>query len=110
MDLPVSILLGLAHQPVSRVHRYGAHSTFAEMLRYLQDEAVAVILRLKCIQDRGQRPIELNVHNSARNLPYPANSSIAHLFFPAGHVLVNSGAVTDFPVMTGIFDIVPLPI
>ena len=91
-----------AHQPVSRVHCDGAHSTFAEMLRYLQDEAVAVILRLKCIQDRGQWPIELNVHNSARNLPYPANSSIAHLFLPQNRPCPsNSGAVTDSPVMTG---------
>ncbi len=70
------------HEPLGGIHGDGADGIFAEMLRNFQNEPVPVVLRLKRVQNRRQRPIELHVHHGARHLPYPANSSIAHLSLP----------------------------
>ena len=83
MARPVSRHFLTAHETVGRVHRDGANRALAEMLRYFQDEAVALVLRLKRVQDRGERAVELHVDDGSGYLPHPANSSIAHLsLFP----------------------------
>ena len=71
-----------AHETFGRVHGNGADGAFAEMLRNLEHEAVALVLRLKCVQDRGKRAVELHVDDSSGYLPDAANSSIAHFSFP----------------------------
>ncbi len=58
-----------AHQAVGRVHGDGAHRVLAEMLRDLQNQAVAVIVGLQRVQDRRQvAALELNVDDGAGDL------------------------------------------
>ena len=68
-----------AHETFGRVHRDGANRAFAKMLSHFQHKAAALVLRLKRVQDRGERAVELHVDDSSGYLPYAANSSIAHL-------------------------------
>ena len=91
-----------AHEALGGVHGDGADGAFTEVLRYFQDEAVAMVLRLKRVQYRRQRPVELHVHNGACNLPYTANSSIAHLFIPQNRSIIHpNGGVLDTPRLRG---------
>ena len=71
-----------AHETFGRVHRDGADRAFAKMLSHFQNKAVALVLRLKRVQNRGKRAVELHVDDSSGYLPYAANSSIAHLSIP----------------------------
>ena len=58
-----------AHQAVGHVHGDAADSAFAQMLRNLQHQRLAVIVRMQRIQDRGNRAfLELHVDDSAQHL------------------------------------------
>ena len=65
---PVSVDLLAAHEAFGRVHRDGAHGRFAEMLRDFEHQAVALVLGLERVEDRGQLPLELHVDDGADDL------------------------------------------
>ena len=72
-----------AGQALGRVHRDRADGALAEMLRDLEDEAVAVIVGLERRQDRRQLAVERHVDDGADHLADPAGTLV-----PAGAVLV----------------------
>src|SRR5205085_11681388 len=57
-----------AHQPFARIHGDGAHGRFAEMLGDFEHQAIALILRLECIEDRRQLRLEMDVDDGADDL------------------------------------------
>ncbi len=57
-----------ADQSLRRVHRNGADGVLAEVLRDLEDEPGAIVLRLERVQDRRQMARELHVHHRADHL------------------------------------------
>ena len=57
-----------AHQAFRGVHRDGAHRRLAEMLRHFEHQAVAAVLGLERVQDRGQVALELHVDDGADDL------------------------------------------
>jgi hypothetical protein len=57
-----------AHQSLADVHGYGTNRRFAEMLSNLEHQAIALVLGLERIEDRGKMPLELHVDNGADNL------------------------------------------
>jgi hypothetical protein len=57
-----------AHQTLGRVHRDAAHRVFAQMLRDLENQAVAQVLGFERIEDFRQMIIELNVDDRTDHL------------------------------------------
>ena len=57
-----------AHQALGGVHGDGAHGVLAEMLRHLEHQPLAVVLRLERVQDRRQVAFELHVDDGADDL------------------------------------------
>ena len=57
-----------AHQPFAGVHRNRAHGRFAEMLRHLEHQAMALVRRLQRVEDRRQMIVEVHVDDGADDL------------------------------------------
>jgi hypothetical protein len=57
-----------AHEPLAGIHGDGAHGRFAEMLRDLEHQAVALVLGLERVENRRQMPFELHVDDGADDL------------------------------------------
>ena len=74
--------LGAAHQAVGRVHGDGAHDVLAEMLRHLEDEALALVLGVERIEDRRQIALELHVDDGADDLGDGADGVLGHAQLP----------------------------
>jgi hypothetical protein len=51
---PVSVTFLAAHQAFGRVHGDGAHGVLAEVLGHLEHQALAVVVGLERVQDRGR--------------------------------------------------------
>ena len=64
------------------VHGQGPNGVFTEVLRDLKDQAVALVLGFKGIQDRRKIAIELNVYDGAQNLGDFANGICGHQYSP----------------------------
>src|SRR5690606_33299465 len=58
-----------AHKTVGRAHGDTAHGVLAQMLRHLEHKAVAMIVRLKRVENRRQMLLELHVDDGADDLP-----------------------------------------
>src|SRR5690606_12218169 len=72
---------GVAHrlaadETFGRVHSDGADDVLAEVLRNLEDEAVALVVGLERVQDRRQLAVEGDVDDSADDLVDPAGRAI----------------------------------
>ena len=65
-----------AHQAFGRIHGYGAHGVFAEMLRDLEHEPVAVVLGLERVQDLRQLVVELHVDDGSQDLAHMAHGAL----------------------------------
>ncbi len=70
-----------ANETFRRIHRDGTDGVLAEVLRDFENEALAIVLRLKRIQDGRQVTVELDVHNGANHLTDLADN-IAHTVYP----------------------------
>ena len=57
-----------ADQPVGGVHRHRADDVSAQMLRYLEDQASALVVAMERIEDARQGAFELNVDHGAKHL------------------------------------------
>ena len=57
-----------AHEAFGGVHGDAAHGALAELLRHLEDEAVAVVVGLERVQDLRQVAVELHVDDGADDL------------------------------------------
>src|SRR5262249_32714901 len=57
-----------AHEAFAGVHGDGAHGRFAEMLGDFEHEAVALVLGLERVENRGEVPLELHVNDGADDL------------------------------------------
>ncbi len=57
-----------ADQAFGRIHCDRAHGGFAQMLRNLEHQTVALVIEFERIQDRRQMVLELHVDDGARNL------------------------------------------
>ncbi len=57
-----------AHQALARIHGDGAHGQFAEVLRNLEHQAVALVLGFQRVEDRRQMIVEMNVDDGADDL------------------------------------------
>src|SRR5690606_13749951 len=66
-------------QAFGRVHRDAAHRAFAEMLRDLENEAVAVVLGFQRVQNLRQMIVELHVDDGADDLRDAALGSARRL-------------------------------
>ena len=55
-------------QPLRGVHRDGTYRVLAEVLCYLQNQAVTAIVSFQCVQDPWQVIVELNIDNRADDL------------------------------------------
>jgi hypothetical protein len=65
-----------ADEALGRVHGDGANRVLTEVLRDLEDEALAIVHRLERIQDRGKLAVELNVDDGPDHLRDFASSSL----------------------------------
>jgi peptide chain release factor 1 len=69
--------LGAAHQAVSGIHGDRAHGALAQMLRNLEDEAVALVVHLERVQDAGQMlAVEMHVDHGPEHLAHMAGRDI----------------------------------
>ena len=57
-----------ADETFARIHGNGAHGRFAEMLGDFEHQAIAVIVRLQRIENRGQISLELHIDDGADDL------------------------------------------
>src|SRR6185437_16209622 len=57
-----------ANQAFGRIHRDGAYRRFAEMLRDLEHQATAAVLRLESVQNGRKVTFELHVDDRADDL------------------------------------------
>jgi hypothetical protein len=65
---PISVTACAAHQTLGCVHRDGAHGVFAQVLSHFEDQALAIVVGLKRVQDLRQVIFELHVHDGADDL------------------------------------------
>src|SRR3546814_3022104 len=57
-----------ADEAVGGVHRDGADGVLAEVLRHLQHQRPALVLKMKCVQDRRQIAVEMHVDAGSQDL------------------------------------------
>ncbi len=74
---PVSTTSWPRTRPSGAVHGDRAHGILAEMLRYLENQAVAMVLGFQRIQNRRQMSVELYVDDRAHYLANLANLALA---------------------------------
>ena len=55
-----------AHEAFGGVHRDGAHGALAQVLRHLENEALAVVVAFQRVENLGQVVVELNVDDGGR--------------------------------------------
>ena len=69
-----------AHEPIRRVHGDAADRALAQVLRHLQNQAVALIVDVKGVQNRRKLALEVHVHDRAQDLgDLPDHISRRHL-------------------------------
>jgi peptide chain release factor 1 len=56
------------HEPFRRIHGDGAHGRLAEMLGDFEHQAMVLILRFECVEDRRQIRLEMHVDDGADDL------------------------------------------
>ena len=71
--------LRAAHEAFGRIHRDGAHGGFAQVLRDLEHEPLAVVVGLERVEDLGQMVLELHVDDGADDLGDLADCWFSHV-------------------------------
>ncbi len=70
-----------ANQTLGRFHCDGTDGVLAQVLRNFENNAVAVVVRFECVQDRWQRAVERYVDNGPDDLTDFPDACVAHGVF-----------------------------